>query len=144
MESWEEYSKKLIELMGFSDFRVEIDNEHNHGAIFIYDNGLSMKETVPAFIEGLNHIVQLVAKKQSVSPVFFDVNNYRKERERLITELARTAARKVVATKQEISLPAMNSYERRLVHMELSMHPGVATESMGIGRDRYVIIKPID
>lgn len=143
MENWETFVKQLIEKMGFSDFRVEMDTEHNHGAAFIYDNAHLIKEQLPTIIESLNHILQLVAKKNKTSPVFFDINNYRRERERLISELARTAARKVTATKQEISLPAMNSYERRLVHVELSMHPEVSTESIGAGKERYVVIKPI-
>ena len=37
----------------------------------------------------------------------------------------------------------MNSYERRLVHVELAIHPDVTTESIGAGKNRYVIIKPI-
>jgi spoIIIJ-associated protein len=61
----------------------------------------------------------------------------------LIGELARAAAKKATATKTEISLPAMNSYERRLVHVELAVRPDVKTESAGEGKERYVIIKPI-
>ena len=144
MEHWELFTKKALELLGFHDFRVEIDTEHNHGVIFIYDNiAVVAKENLPVLIESFNHIIQLIAKKNQHPAIFFDFNNYRKERENLIAELARTAARKVAATKQELSLPAMNSYERRLVHIELAAHPTVSTESIGTGRDRYVIIKPI-
>ena len=143
MENWKTFVNQLVEQMGFSDFRVEVDDEHNHGAIFIYDNGVIVKENLPTLIESINHLLQLAAKRNNMPTVFFDVNNYRKEREHLISELARTAARKVSATKAELSLPAMNSYERRIVHVELAMHPGVTTESIGLGKERYVIIKPI-
>ena len=140
---WETFVKQLLGHMGFTDFRVETDVEHNHGAIFIYDYFQNTKEEVPDFIESLNHLLQLVAKKHDATSMFFDLNSYRKEREHLITELARTAARKVTATKQELSLPAMNSYERRLVHMELAMHPDIKTESSGTGWERFVTIKPL-
>lgn len=143
MEQWEKYMTNLVEKMGFSDFRVEVDTEHNHGSVFIYDSQNLVKENLPFLIENINHLTQLVAKKQNASPIYFDINNYRRERENLITELARQAARKVAATHQEISLPFMNSYERRLVHMELSAHPMVKTESVGDGKERYVTIKPI-
>jgi predicted RNA-binding protein Jag len=143
MEQWETFIRKLLEHTGFSDFRVEVDPEHNHGSIFIYDHPAFLKEHTPALVENINHIVQLVARKQGSAPVFFDINNYRRERENLIGELARTAARKVAVTKSPIQLPAMNSYERRLVHVELAAHPGVATESVGAGRERSVIIKPL-
>jgi spoIIIJ-associated protein len=143
MENWETLMKNLIERMGFADFKVEVDEEHHHGAVVIYDNLNLVKENLPALIESANHIVQLVAKKNGVQAIHFDINNYRRERETLITELARTAARKVIATARELSLPAMNSYERRLVHMELMAHPEVTTESVGSGHERYVIIRPL-
>jgi predicted RNA-binding protein Jag len=37
----------------------------------------------------------------------------------------------------------MNSYERRIVHVELAIHPNVKTESVGEGRERYIVIKPL-
>lgn len=141
MENWETFVKKLFELSGFVDWGVEIDEEHKRGSIFIRDHQELIKENLPALVKNFNHLIQLVAKKNGISPVFFDINNYRRERENLISELARAAARKVVATSQEISLPAMNAYERRLVHVELAAHPEVATESAGAGKERHVIIR---
>jgi len=143
MEPWEQFTKRLLELMGWNEYRAEIDAERKRAAIFIYDHPALVKENLPMLVESFNHIGQLVAKKNNHPPIFFDVNNYRQERETLIGELARAAAKKAVATKASISLPAMNSYERRLVHVELAVHPDVATESLGKGRERYVVIKPI-
>ena len=70
-----------------------------------------------------------------------DLNYYRKERERLIAELARAAAKKATVTREEVELPPMNAYERRLVHLEITTHPDLKTESAGIGKERHVIIK---
>lgn len=143
MENWTTFSRKLVELMGFADYKVEADEAHRHGTIFIHEDTGFIKENLPVLVESFNHIAQLVAKKQNEPPVFWDINNYRHERESLIVELARATARKAIATKQEIALPAMNSYERRLAHLELSTHPDVATESYGKGKERYVIVRPI-
>lgn len=129
--------------MGFKDFKIELDAEHRHGSIFIYDNPTLIKENLPVFVESLNHLIQLIAQKNKEEGVFIDINNYRRERENLIVELARAAARKALATKEPIPLPAMNSYERRIVHVELAAHPEVQTESKDEGRDRYVVVKPI-
>ena len=139
---WKLFTETLLKKIGFEDFRVEIDQEHRHGNIFVYDAGFS-KEFIPPVVESINHLAQLIAQKGSEEGFFFDVNNYRKEREGLIIELAKAAARKVMATKQGIALPAMNSYERRLVHVELAANPEVKTESDGMGRDRHVMIRPI-
>ncbi len=143
MSTWEEFVKKLTEYMGFRDYRVEVKPEEKHGALFIYDGGDFLKENLPSVVESINHLIQMIAKKNGAEMLFFDVNNYRQERENLIGELARAAAKKVMATKGAVSLPAMNSYERRLVHMALAVHPEVATESVGEGKERYVVIKLI-
>ena len=37
----------------------------------------------------------------------------------------------------------MNAYERRLIHVEIANHPDLKTESIGEGRERRVVIKPI-
>ena len=143
MDQQEQFVRQLIEFLGFSDYNLDLDREHHHGAAFIHDNPHLIKENLPVLVESINHLLQLFGKKQSIQPIFLDINNYRREREQLIVELARATARKVVATKTEIPLPAMNSYERRLAHMELAAHPDVKTESVGKGKNRYVVIKPI-
>jgi spoIIIJ-associated protein len=143
MESWEELTKKIAEGMGFRDYRVDVKPDEKRGALFIYDGGDFIKENLPNIVESINHLFQMIAKKNGIELIFLDVNNYRQERETLIAELARAAAKKAVATKNDISLPAMNSYERRLVHVELAIHPEVKTESAGEGKERYVIIRPI-
>jgi len=130
--------------MGFNDYRVETKPDQKHGSVFIYDNPVLVKENLPVIVESLNHLLQMMARKENQPPIFFDVNNYRQEREKLIAELARAAARKVTLTKEKISLPAMNSYERRLVHVELAVHPEVTTESVGIGKERCVVVKLIE
>jgi len=143
MENWQETLKKLIELIGFDDYTLDVDPEHRHARIFIHNDPNLVRENLPVIVESLNHLVQLIARQHDQSPLYIDVNNYRKERENLIVELARATARKVVATKNEIPLPVMNSYERRLAHLELATHPDVFTESVGKGKGRYVIVKPV-
>jgi len=143
MENLETLIKKIFELMGFSDFRVDVKPGQRRGSIFVYDNSSLIKENLPTLVESVNHILQMITKKNSEPPVFFDINGYRQERENLIAELARAAAKKVLQTKTQVPLPAMNSYERRLVHIELAIHPEVTTESVGIGKERYVIVKLI-
>jgi len=143
MEQPEEVVKKLVELMGFTDFRVEVKPERKRASVFIYNSEALIKENLLMIVDSINHLVRMIAKKHNQPAIFFDINNYRQERENLIAELARAAAKKVLQTKEHIQLPAMNSYERRLVHVELAVHPEVTTESAGLGKDRYVVIKPI-
>ena len=144
MDSWEAFIKDIIDRMGFRDYRLELDVENGRGLLFIYENDALVSENLPAIVEAMNHVIQMVAKKNQAKTLFLDINHYRRDRENIIAELARAAAKRVTVTKEQVSLPAMNSYERRLVHVELAIHPDVSTESVGAGKDRYVIIKPIE
>lgn len=143
MDTWESIIKKLVEGAGFRDYRLEIGADENRNSLFIYESETFVKENLPMIVDAMNHLLQMIAKKNNAKPIFLDVNNYRQERETLIAELARAAAKRVLSTKEEVSLPAMNSYERRLVHVELAIHPEVTTESAGVGKERYVVIRPI-
>lgn len=131
----------LLNLMGLDDAKVVVDEEHRKVSLYINDGFVqeNLAQVLPAF----EHLMNLILKHDGFSQFVVDVNSYRKERERLIVELARAAARKAVATKQEIELPPMNSYERRLVHVEITTHPELTTESMGVGKDRHVVIKRV-
>lgn len=133
----------MIDLMGFRDYRVEIDEENKKGLIFVYDNPSLVKDNLPLLVDSVNHLAQMIARKSDDSAIFIDINNYRQERENLIAELAKAAAKKVIATGENVSLPIMNSYERRLVHVTLAIHPEVITESTGEKKDRHVVIKKI-
>lgn len=144
MEHWELFLKNLVERMGFGDFKAEVDQAHRSASIVIYEQPPGFREHIPLFVESMNHLSQVIAQRRGEQPMFIDVNNYRKEREKLLSDLARAAARKVVATKEPVSLPAMNSYERRLIHMELAGRPDVLTESQGGGRERFVTIRLVD
>jgi predicted RNA-binding protein Jag len=144
METRETLIKNLVEKMGFRDYRLEVIEDDGRGALFIYENENMIRENLPIIVDAINHLLQMMARKDQQRTFFLDINNYRQERENLIAELARAAAKRAVATKESVSLPAMNSYERRLVHVELAIHPEVVTESTGTGKERYVIVKPIE
>lgn len=143
MEPWEDFINHTLNLIGFRDFRVEVKEDERRGVVFIYEDQALLKENLPSIVDAMNHLAQMVAKKNKKEAIFIDINNYRRDREAIIAELARAAAKKAAATKESISLPAMNSYERRIVHTELAIHPEVRTESSGEGKGRYVIIMPI-
>lgn len=133
--------EQLVTKMGFTDYSVSFDSESNRFSILINEN--FFERALPDFVMDLNQVVKLIAKKNDMEPVVVDINNYRKQRHDLILELARAAARKAIANKQEISLPPMNAFERRLIHMELAGRPDLKTESIGEGKERSVIVKPI-
>ena len=135
--------RKLVELMGFTDFRIEEDSEGKRISINIEDRAIN-QENLPDFVLNINRLVRLMAKKDDLGPIIVDINNYRREREELIIRIARAAATKATVTGESVSLPAMNAYERRIVHTELATRPDIETESAGEYHDRHVVVAPIE
>jgi len=142
MKNLESIIKQLIEMMGFEDFSVNYAEDNGRFSVFINDPVVS-ERNLSIIVNSFECVLKLIAQKNDFGFVVIDINNYRRKREDLILEIARASARKAVAEKQEIPLPAMNAYERRLVHTELAQHPDIKTESVGEGRERYIVIKPI-
>ncbi|MEK7611948.1 MAG: R3H domain-containing nucleic acid-binding protein [Patescibacteria group bacterium] len=142
MDHFQDQIKKLFEFGGFRDPAVHFDLDNRKIDVFL-NEGEWIKKWIPTLVGNLEHIVRLFAKKESADYFYVDINNYRKDREQIIVELAKAAARKVVTESKEIRLPAMNAYERRLIHVELAVRPDVKTESEGEGKERCVVIRPI-
>lgn len=71
-----------------------------------------------------------------------NVNDYREKRESAIHQLTDNTVLAVRTTGKAHTLPPMPANERRVVHVHLSDHPDVTTESVGEGRTRSVIISP--
>ncbi len=142
MESFKLQIENILNLLGLSEPTVNIDFEGRHIDIFV-NEGNWIKKWLPELIFNLDCIIRLMAKKAGMEYFLIDVNGYKKEREKLIIELAKAAARRASSQKSEVRLPAMNAYERRIVHTELAVRPDVKTESSGEGRDRCVVVRPI-
>jgi len=142
MEHFQIQLTKLIELTGFHEVAVHYDIEGRRVEIFV-NEGDWLKRWLPNIVSEFDHIAKLVAKKNGIDAFLVDINNYRKERESIIVELAKAAAKKAAIAKQEVRLPVMNAYERRLVHVELAVRPDVKTESEGVGKERCVVVKPL-
>lgn len=97
-----------------------------------------------ATLEDLQHVVRVLVGKalgDKHAPRFVvDVNDYRKERWEEIAALAEEAADLACETGQEVELPPMNAFERRIVHLVLDEDKEVVTESEGEGEERRVIV----
>lgn len=143
MNESKELIEKLLHLMGFEDFSVTFIEDSRRFPIFINDAPF-LNRALSQFITDFEFVVKMALSKKQMDAVFIDINNYRKDREVLIVKLAKAAAKKASVTKQEVELPSMNAYERRIVHSELAMHPDLKTESSGEGKQRHVVIKPIN
>lgn len=92
----------------------------------------------------IQHLIQTIFRKKSEVHENFsvDINNYWKEKYRLLEQDAEEAAHEVVSTGRPVHLRAMLPYERKIVHSALASNDRVETESSGHGEARSVTIKP--
>lgn len=133
--------KELFKLAGFPGVEVTVEDEHRKVLIMVDDE--LIRSNLSVVLPAVEHLVNLMARHENLLSYVLDINYYRRERERLIVELAKAAAKKAMITKSEVTLPAMNAYERRLIHVEISTHPDLKTESVGVGKDRHIVIQLI-
>ena len=91
----------------------------------------------------IQHILRMVLKKYFTEPVRvnLDINDYRKNKETYIRELAKEAAEEVALVKKPKELSPMPAVERRIVHMVVAERPDVESDSIGEGSDRRVVIR---
>ena len=109
----------------------------DNGRLLIGKNGQNLK--------ALEHVVRVMWMRQNPEnrSVIVDVNDYRAERSKELIQLVRETAARVQQTRRSEAFEPMTSYERRLVHTELSTYSDLSTESVGQDPQRRVVIKPL-
>lgn len=142
--------QETLEKMTFLDFTIGVEEESVSAGENVYFNIGSQESDLLIGQHGANlrafqHIIRAIARKKTDEKLRFsiDVNNYRKEKEGSLEELARALAKQAADEKRPIVMRPMSAYERRLVHLALSEIAEVQTESIGEGEERKVVIKPI-
>jgi len=95
-------------------------------------------------LASLQHIVNLIVARREgqTNRIMIDVENYRGRREDQLRDVADRAAKRVAQTGKIIQLEAMPAMERRIVHLALSEHTKVRTQSVGVEPNRRVVILP--
>jgi spoIIIJ-associated protein len=72
-----------------------------------------------------------------------DVADYKKQRAERLAEVAQEWITEVKKTGKAMPLKPMSPADRRIVH-KVASESGLATESVGEGRDRHIVLKPTD
>jgi spoIIIJ-associated protein len=95
-------------------------------------------------LEALQGLTRLAVTRQTGarSRLMLDVAGYRADRRNELAETARRTVQQVSERHEAISLPAMTSFERKVVHDAVAVFSGVRTESEGDEPHRFVVIRP--
>ena len=73
-------------------------------------------------------------------PIVVDIEGYKSRRKNKVQSLARSAAARAKKQHGSVSLPPMNAYERRLVHLAHVDDDSVVTHSEGEEPMRHVVV----
>ncbi|MCC7160550.1 hypothetical protein IT399_02435 [Candidatus Nomurabacteria bacterium] len=103
-------------------------------------------------LHALNHIIHRIIESR-VGPrseegsepsglgVIVDVNGFQKKHVDNIRAIAHMMSERARYFKSNIEVDPMSAFERRIIHEFLSDASDIKTESIGVGRDRRVVIK---
>ncbi|MEK7595262.1 MAG: R3H domain-containing nucleic acid-binding protein [Patescibacteria group bacterium] len=115
-------------------FHVSLSGDDLGVVIGYHGEGLSSLQTILGLM--------ILKKADKWVHLSVDVNGYKREREEKIKDIVKKAVDRVKFTLKPVELSPMVSYERRIVHLEASKYEGIASDSIGDGFSRRVVIKP--
>ena len=114
--------------------RVDVNGEE--GEILVRRKGEAL--------DALQHLVNSIWRDQSGRDgrIVVDCLDFRKGKDAELRQMAKFMIEKAKTTRMPQEMGPLNSYSRRLVHLEVSLDPDVASESQGDGLVKTIIISP--
>lgn len=93
-------------------------------------------------MRNLQHLVSTTLRNKDAElvRVNLDVADYKRQRNDRLREQAEEWAKRVLESKEPMSLRPMSAAERRVVHQVISDYGDLETHSEGEGRDRHVVL----
>ena len=139
-----EFVRNVVTAMGVT---VTVTSEVNADGIRVDVNGeegeLLVRRKGEA-LDALQHLVNSIWRDQSGRDgrIVVDCLDFRKGKDAELRQMARFMIEKAKMTRVPQEMGPLNSYSRRLVHLEVSLDPDVASESQGDGLVKTIIISP--
>ncbi len=148
MEESIQYAKKYLEdLLSFFGLNTEVYATADEDVIELnipstHLNGFLIGQRGDT-VRSLQFLVSQALRNNGYeyARVNVDVADYKKQRADHLAEVAQDWIKQVKETNQPMSLKPMSPADRRTVHKTAS-ESGIATESVGEGRDRHIVLKP--
>jgi len=123
-----------IELTDLEDGSLRVELVGEEGELLLRRKGEGL--------DALQHIVNTAYRRDlgGNQRIVVDAMDFRRGKDQELQQMARFLMERVKATGQPQELGPLNSYARRVVHLEVSSDPELASESQGDGQVKRVII----
>ena len=144
------YAKKYIEdLLSFFGLNTDVYTTTEDGEVIELHipstrlNGFLIGQRGET-MRSLQFVIGSALKNQgfTLHRVNVDVADYKKQRAERLAQRAEEWFREVQSSGQPKELQPMNAADRRIIH-KAAVDFGLETESVGEGRDRHIILKPV-
>ncbi|WP_460797848.1 Jag family protein [Microbacterium sp. GXF0217] len=135
----------LEELLDIADIDGDLNLDVRQGRAYVSveaeGDGIELL-SAPDTVQALQEITRLAVQNKtgSFSRLILDIGGSRDARRRQLEKLVDAAVVKLDEGASQASLPAMSSYERKLVH-DVVADRGLISESYGEGADRHTVIR---
>jgi len=148
MEDSIQFAKKYVEdLLSFFGLNTEIHATSEDEVIELsipstHMNGFLIGQRGET-LRSIQYMVSaaLMNNDKECHRVNVDVADYKKGRQEQLSEVTKGWIEKVKSSNEPMTLKPMNAADRRIVH-KVAGEYGVATESVGVGRDRHIVLRP--
>lgn len=140
-----EFLAETTRLMGLTTDVVVTDMVPGEVSLEIRGEGLGLLiGRHGATLDALQMLAAVVANTGYVqgARLVVDAENYRERRREMLRTMAIQQAEKAKESQQEVVIPDLKAFERRIVHLALKDDPDVETYSEGEGDDRCIVISP--
>ena len=139
--------REIAQFFEFGEIEVS-EFEGDEGELILDLDGEDLSVLIGRHGSTIQSFQQMVSLITSIKlgykyPVTIDVHGYKSRQKNKLEDLAYKMANKALNQNRKVNLRPMSPYDRRIIHMVLSDEQDVETYSVGEGKDRHVVIKPI-
>jgi spoIIIJ-associated protein len=149
MDASIQFAKKYLEdLLTFFDLNVDIAASSEDGEVIELNipstqlNGFLIGQRGDT-VRAIQFLVSNALKNQNfeLNRVNVDVADYKKQRANRLAKTTMEWVEQVKTSGESYEVRPMNAADRRIVH-KAAAEAGLASESVGEGRDRHIVLKP--
>ncbi|MFJ6651773.1 protein jag [Microbacterium sp. NPDC091313] len=136
----------LEELLDIADIDGDLALDVRSGRAYVSieaDAASSLSRlSEPDTVQALQELTRLAVQNKTgrFSRLILDIGGSRDARQRELEQLVERATERLDEGASQASLPAMSSYERKLIH-DIAADRGLVSESYGEGADRHTVLR---
>jgi spoIIIJ-associated protein len=138
-----DYIEGLLDIADIDgDLALDVRSGRAYVSIEAEDDASLVLVSSPDTVQALQELTRIAVQNQTgrFSRLILDIGGSRTTRERQLESLVDRAIARLDDGATQASLPAMSSYERKLVH-DIVADRGLVSESYGEGADRHTVIR---